>query len=151
MLATACVEEGLVLCVDSTEAEPSDEIDLALTMARDDAATGALCRPASQSVAGAELPYCVAVAPGSRYAVAALLRAEQRRGGVLLARRELLAPFRAGEQDEHDVVLVPTCEGAPCGTGEQCLPLDRAAPACVAVPRPGAFEGPTDDVACDGQ
>jgi hypothetical protein len=149
--AQACVEEGIVLCIDSLDAAPSDRVDVTVTMAAEDPRTGRVCAPVEAQVRGSDLPYCVAVAPGPRYGAAAYLRAEQSRADAVIARRELMAPFRDGEREDHEIVLVPSCADAPCGAAEQCLAVEGRAPACVAVPRPGVFDDAeqSDDVACD--
>lgn len=140
---SGCVEEGLVLCVGSLDAEDSDQIDLVVTMS-EDADFETVCRPVTIQIRGSDLEYCVAIAPGPRYAAKAFLRAEQRRqeGGNPVAVREFEADFVDGEQEEHDVFLSTLCP-EPCGAGQQCLGED-----CVSLLYPDglAFEG-TDD--CD--
>ncbi len=148
MVCTGCVEEGLVFCVDALVAQDTDVVDLAVTMgASSDVAS--VCRPAIQQISGADLEYCVAIAPGARYRESAFLRAEQRREGEEepVAIRQFEAPFIDGEQKQYDVVLSTLCAPACCAE-QQCL-----GDACVSLPPAGVFDADggtvTDDVDCD--
>jgi hypothetical protein len=140
LLATGCVEEGVVMCVDSHEPDAFDAIELTVTLARDDADSGPVCRAATAQFSASSLEYCVAIAPGARFTAAIFLRAQGFLRGELIANREATARFSDGDQLEAPPILLDPscCASDPC---DACMPDGQCLQGeCVGVPRRGVFE-----------